>query len=364
MRRIVPVLAIAVAVTASLPALARTGGRVDPRTLHAAPVGLPRAHGSLGRRAVRLSTSCAAKVIRVGQTTTCRVHAWNASTSAATSTLRTRVGRQLTLTGVTGDAARLSANTVGVTASVPGRALGVPSIGPGSTPPGGFLSLAGLGIVPVPLGRGTWVNLDVPPFRYAGDTYTRVGATSDGYAVVGGVRSSADVQCCPLQTLPDPARPNNVLAPYWTDLDGTGDAGLYAGTLTNGTDSWFVLEWHEHLTGLPSEERAFEVWIGLNGTQDVSYAYDPAASGGVPPGLGLTIGAENANGSGGAQLASLPSGDLVVTATDGSPGGALDYVVTLRGASPRIGRVKTRLTTPPSSTVVEQVQAIRVRPRR
>ena len=42
--------------------------------------------------------------------------------------------------------------------------------------------------------------------------------TSDGYLVAGG-GEAADVEFVP-QDMPDPAAPNNVLAPFWTDLNG------------------------------------------------------------------------------------------------------------------------------------------------
>jgi hypothetical protein len=59
--------------------------------------------------------------------------------------------------------------------------------------------------------------------------------------VAGGITDAAQIQATP-QTLPDAAPPNGVLAPYWTDLDGTGTPGVYAGSLTDGVNRWLVLE--------------------------------------------------------------------------------------------------------------------------
>ena len=69
-------------------------------------------------------------------------------------------------------------------------------------------------------------------------------------AVAGaGPAGSADNVRCPPQESPDAAPPNNVIAPFWSDL--TGDAGtpagrpetgIYVDVLTDGVDSWLVVE--------------------------------------------------------------------------------------------------------------------------
>ena len=115
-------------------------------------------------------------------------------------------------------------------------------------------------------------------------TYNRIGVTSNGYAVVGGTTGSQDISFLP-QTLPDPARPNGVLAPFWTDLDGTGAPGIFATVLTDGVSSWIVLEWRVNVFGTTSQ-RVFQKWIGINGTEDIVFAYNPANLP-VAPGPGL-----------------------------------------------------------------------------
>ena len=64
----------------------------------------------------------------------------------------------------------------------------------------------------------------MPAFVYDGGTYTSIGVDSNGYVVVGG-GDAEDNNCCQ-PVIPDTARPNNVLAPFWTDLDGTGAPGI------------------------------------------------------------------------------------------------------------------------------------------
>ncbi|MFN8198950.1 MAG: hypothetical protein U0R72_11560 [Nakamurella multipartita] len=50
----------------------------------------------------------------------------------------------------------------------------------------------------------------------------------------------------------------------------------------------------------------FQTWIGVNGTQDISFAYDPDNLPAAPGSQALTVGAENSDGSGGGQISGLP----------------------------------------------------------
>ena len=80
----------------------------------------------------------------------------------------------------------------------------------------------------------------MPAFKYGAETYTKLALTSNGYAVVGG-GDSADLDFVP-QTFPDAARPNNVLAPYWTDLNPGAGGSVSIGGLTDQVNTWIVLE--------------------------------------------------------------------------------------------------------------------------
>ena len=132
-----------------------------------------------------------------------------------------------------------------------------------------------------------------------------IGVTSDGYLVAGG-GEAADVEFVP-QTLPDPTRPNNVLAPFWTDLNGEHGAqrrrrrhprracsptAPTTGSWSSGTS--------------PSSERpptsaASRRGSGVNGTEDISYVWNETLAP-APAANGLTIGAENSGGLGGFTL--------------------------------------------------------------
>jgi hypothetical protein len=184
------------------------------------------------------------------------------------------------------------------------------------------------------------VTYEVPEFRYNGVPYTSVTAYSNGYLVVGG-GTSADNNCCNLPTGPSSAPPNNILAPLWSDLDGTGAPGLSVTILTDGVSKWLVIQWAVNVFGT-TDQRDFQTWIGLNGVQDISFTYsEPQAD---PGGQDFLVGAENATGQGDVE-AVLPTGeDLVVTSTDPAPGDTLTYTVRVKGLKPGWANVHTELT--------------------
>src|SRR5690606_35759682 len=177
------------------------------------------------------------------------------------------------------------------TATLAGAELGIPSFAPGAGP-AGFLPLAAFGIALQPVGDESILNFNVPPFVFNGQTYGAIGITSNGYAVAGG-GTATDVEWDP-PAGPSPAPPNNVLAPFWTDLNGDDAPGVRIGVLTDGVSSWLVVEWELAVWGT-DDIRHFQAWIGVNGTQDISYAYSEAQA---DPEQNYLVGAENAAGQG------------------------------------------------------------------
>ena len=199
----------------------------------------------------------------------------------------------------------------------------------------------------------------MPSFQLAGRTFTRLGVTSNGYLVAGGVSSATQITPLP-QHLLDPAQPNAVLAPFWTNLDGTGAPGIQVANLTDGVDNWIVVEWRELVAGTTSP-RTFQVWVGINGTEDVTYAYDPANLPAAPPGaLGLTVGAENFEGTGGAHITSAPIEDLRVASDPALPGGTLTYSFQVQGVQAGTGDSTTAMVTPLVRGVTTEVDKITV----
>ncbi|TCO51967.1 PA domain-containing protein [Kribbella antiqua] len=285
----------------------------------------------------------------------CTVKVQNNSLQTTDVTAVSTLSSQLRLNSVTG-ATQVSNQVATKTATLAGRQPDKPVIAPGDTP-AGYIPLDAFGVAPTPIGDEQALNFNVPSFQYAGQTYNRIGVTSDGYSVVGGTSSNDDIQFIP-QNLPDPARPNNVLASFWTDLDGTGAPGIFATTLTDGVSTWIVIEWRVNLFGTTST-KVFQQWIGVNGTEDITYAYDPGNLPGDPgPAYGLTVGAENFEGSAGSQIAGPPTQDYRITSTPGAPGGSMTYSMNIRGVQLGTGTVTTEVSTPLVKGITIEVDKI------
>jgi Fibronectin type-III domain len=335
-------------ITISAPAVAEGQyfGRIDldqrggPRDLH-----LPVAFFKK-QSVVALSQSCDPSTIGRNETSTCGVTVQNNALSPADVNTVSTTSPNLPVTEVTG-ATKVDDHKVTATATLAGRQPDAPQIAPGEL--FGYIPLDTFGVRPIAIGDEQALNFNVPAFTFAGQTFTQIGAVSDGYLVAGGA-SGQDISSAP-QTLPDPARPNGVLAPFWTDLDGTGAPGIFAAILTDDGNDWLVVESRLNVFGTTSQ-RVFQAWIGLNDTEDITFAYDPANLPAAPPaGFGLTVGAENSEGSAGDQIAPTtpetpPTEDQRVTSTPGAPGGSLTYSFTVRGVSRGAGTVRTDLTTP------------------
>lgn len=173
-----------------------------------------------------------------------------------------------------------------------------------SPSPAGYVSLAGLGIPPLAdVGDEALFNFATDPFLYLSQSYTVLGATSNGYVIPGG-GSEADLGQPP-QTFPDPTPPNNVIAPFWTDLDPSAGGNMYAANVIGGDRSWVVIEW-ENVPAFDGEDAyTFQVWLASNtDEEDVSLVYHRVDGSGAAS--GLSIGAEDATGSDGANFDGVP----------------------------------------------------------
>jgi len=303
---------------------------------------------------VELASACEPARIPLLGRTRCRVTATNNSRLDTTVDLRTDTSLPL----VVADAD--NADVVGPFAveaedvRLDGERPTTPQLHIGETPAGpGYLPMSSLGVTPIPIGDEEIINFDVPDFVYGGRNYGAIGVDANGYVVVGG-GTADDNDCCLIPPIPDPSPPNNLLAPFWTDLDGTDAPGVYVVGVTDGERVWVVVEWDVRVYGTPSA-RHFQVWIGLGGVEDISYDYDPAA---LPadPDLPFQVGAENVDGSGGDALPGLPASDLVVTSTAAVPGESYTYTVDAVGLWPMPGTVTSTLRTPlvPGTTIVRQ----------
>jgi hypothetical protein len=300
-----------------------------------------------GQAQVSLASSCLPAAITVHGISSCQVTATNTSFNTTTVDLRTTLNKKLKVQSAIGATIVNNRTVEKLNVSLAGAQPGVPSVDPGEL--FGYIPLDAFGITPIPIGDEDILNFSVPSFLYNGVTYNTVGVDANGYVLAGG-GTSEDNNCCNLPTGPDPARPNNMLAPFWTDLDGTGAPGIFAGTLTDGVDTWLVIEYRVNVFGTTSS-RVFQTWIGVNGVQDITYAYPGPL--GSPNGQDFLVGAENQLGQGD-MTATLPTQDLRVTSTAPTPGAAASYTVNVRGVHSGTGTVTTEMEGPdlPGATIV------------
>ena len=254
----------------------------------------------------------------------------------------------------------------------------VTGVTPGSSPAGGYLPLSLFGIAPIAgVGDDTITNFNVPTFFYGGEPYSQVGVVSNGYLVLGG-GTSADIVFTP-QHFPNAARPNNVLAPLWSDLNPPGSpagSGVRIGTLTDGSTTWLVVDWQKIKNFGNATTHSFQIWIrlaqGAAGTgpssEDVSWTYGTGADAGNAgtgdPDSGVNWGAENRDGTSGANIATAPAdgSQYQVHTTPPTAGGSvtIPYDITSKKAgtyhsvasmtsnrTPGITQVVTTLTVTP-----------------
>ncbi|QSQ23206.1 hypothetical protein JY651_50410 [Pyxidicoccus parkwayensis] len=310
-------------------------------TSQPAPAASRAEHGTaatLAPGAVELSQSCAPQTIPRLQTTRCEVTVINRSFEDVVLDLDTTTSKNLHIFGADGatiiDARHAQRHGVSLAHASPG----VPTVAPGSL--FGYIPLDTLGVSPTPIGDEQLLNFDVPAFQYAGQTWTRIGVDSNGYIVVGG-GTPDDNNCCDLPGGPSAALPNNILAPFWTDLDGGGAPGIFLTVLTDGVSDWVVVEFRLNVFGTNRRD-IFQVWIGVNGVEDITYAYDPNN---LPIAFGapFLVGAENTIGEGDMERV-LPTQDLRVTTSAATAGGSASYVLTVRGQQEGAGTVTTDAT--------------------
>ncbi|MBE2221722.1 MAG: S8 family serine peptidase [Anaerolineae bacterium] len=194
--------------------------------------------------------------------------------------------------------------------------------------PFGYVPLAGFNPTVVSASDESITNFNVPAYTFAGETYSRIGIVSNGYIVLGG-GTGADVNF--LNTdLPDPAPPNNIVAPFWTDLNPGAGGRVLLALLTDGTNSWMVVEWEGIKNWSDGMPNTFQVWISYTQPDDISFVYGPAITAG--DGGFLTVGAENAYGTSGNTVyfdgvgtppaPSATGYEVDVFATPGEPGGS------------------------------------------
>lgn len=286
--------------------------------------------------AVPITKSCDPPLIAKGGLTTCTIDVTNTTFESQKVTVTDLVPGELRLLSAAG------AWRLGNLAFFHGTLYAAlpPQVSVGAGPaPFGYFPLSLLGVTPIAgTGDETITNFTVStPFVYAGTAYTAFGVVSNGYVVVGG-GGGADIQFLN-QSLPNPAAPNNVLAPFWTDLDASAARGgaMRVAVITDGVGFWLVCDW-ENVPNFSNDaqKNSFQVWIGLNGVQDITFAYGSAITAG-DAGL-LTVGAENLLGNSGGNFYYNGTGtpptsttEVAVAGAPGAPGETHTITLTAQG---------------------------------
>jgi hypothetical protein len=290
--------------------------------------------------ALTLDTSCAPAVIanKTG-VTNCSITVQNTSLSPASVSVVDVLPKELKLNQASVVGASASGNTVSFSGTVAGQQPASFSVTPGGVGYG-YLPLSGFGIAPiVGMGDETIVNYNVPAFRYGGETYTRIGVVSNGYVVVGG-GTGADVDYIN-QFLPNPTRPNNVIAPFWTDLNPAAGGAVRIGLLGAGGNNWIIISWEGVREWSTPKAYNFQIWLrrsdSANSFEETTLAYGPM--GGNGDAGYATVGAENAFGTGGASYyfdgvgtLPYPGLSLAVNPIPGAPGETKTITFSATGA--------------------------------
>jgi hypothetical protein len=303
---------------------------------------------------IKVTQACSPASLTLLQNSTCTVTATNGTFNDTTADFATTTTLNLPIVGASGATVVNPFKAEKKAAPLAGAVAGTPSIAPGTIAGYIPLDLFG-GTLVTPVGDEDLTTFNVPSFKYNGVEYTSLTVDSNGYLYPGSDDSNENNNCCDISPIPNPAKPNNVLAPFWTDLDGTGAQGVLLNVLTDGVNTWTVVEWRVNDFGT-TNSRVFQVWLGSGGPQDIAFSYDFATVASPPAGQNLVVGAENASGTGGQGLPlnTVPTTDLYVTSTDPVPGASTSYTVTVKGLLPGSGRVTTSVVTPavPGTTVV------------
>lgn len=207
---------------------------------------------------------------------------------------------------------------------------GVNAIDPLLTPGGGYLPLAIFGVNPTVVPDEGIVDFNVPAFTFGSEVYDRIGVVSNGYIVVGD-SSASDVNYQPIG-FPGEEAPNNVLAPYWTDLNPEfGEVRV--GLLTGATASYLVVE-YDVPTYSGNATNQFQIWITVGATEEIYFVYGDI--GGGDAATTLATGAENRSGTSAVLLEEAPTTGQAYQVLTGPPsaGGTVEFSYRLTGLMP------------------------------
>jgi hypothetical protein len=216
----------------------------------------------------------------------------------------------------------------------------------------GYLPLSDFGVGPLS-GQGdeTMTNLGASGMSYGHELYNAVGVDSNGYVVMGG-GTAEDNNCCDISAFPDPARPNNVIAPLWTDLN-PGAGGAIRAALLSDTNAcggqtcrWLVIDYDHVPVFGTSRTETFEIWIqrAPAGHEGITIEYGDLTYPGAD--TGMNVGAENRSGTSGVNLDPLPADNQAYTVNAGFPtaGGSVHITYDAKGNRAGTYTLSARMT--------------------
>jgi len=279
-----------------------------------------------GQPDVYTTKVCDPASIARGATTNCTITLVNNTFNTAEADFFDQLPNQLRLVPETVVNATVWGNSVIYKGPLAGAQPPIVTIAadPGGSPAGGYLPLSLFpSSVLISGGDETITNFTVPAFTYAGKSWNRLGIVSNGYVVVGG-GTSADINFIN-QSLPDAQRPNNVLAPFWSDLNPAAGGAMRINTLTDGVNTWIIVDYEAVREYSTTRTASFQMWIRTGTVEDITFTYGTIQGNG--DGGFLTVGAENEFGNSGQNyyvdgVGTLPAAgtELRVTSVPGAPG--------------------------------------------
>jgi subtilisin family serine protease len=169
----------------------------------------------------------------------------------------------------------------------------------GQQPSGGYLNLADFDILPGTLNGDTVTATYSLNAKFLGKSFSSVSVTDDGFIYLSGTAGSTPWVN---QLLPNTAEANNLVAPFWRDMEivrtdisgiSIASAGDYSFIEFDDMRPW---DFHNGDASI-SDNIDFEV-VFDNSTGNIMFAYDNVTHV-VGADLGVTVGLENVTGTSG-----------------------------------------------------------------
>jgi len=115
-------------------------------------------------------------------------------------------------------------------------------------------------------------GLTVPAFTFNETTYTSVIWSVNGTLEAG--TASGVATSFANQNLPDAAPPNNLIAPFWRDLNLCAGGNWYVANLSAGPNTYTVYEWTDVPHFGSTDAATFQIWIQRAGGPGIWYVYN------------------------------------------------------------------------------------------